>query len=177
MAQTKICRYCGQVLYSDAETCDYCGRYLFKEHDNPDLVCTKCKSPVNTDDNFCQKCGAVFNIPSEPIEPLPVRHNIAEIPYNIIVFFTSIAVSIAATVFFTVGKEINIGQIFVYWGVAFVASEILLYIYFLPSIIAIENNNTNAYFIYVCNLLFGVTVVGWIVALVFAFQTRKPPRV
>lgn len=174
MGNTKICRYCGNVLYSDAETCEYCGNYLLKEHDNPDLYCKKCKAPVNTDDNFCQECGAMFNMPPEDIIK-PKMHNMAGIPYNIGIFLTSLAIGFAMTVFYTSGKEVSLGENFVYFGIAFVISEILLYIYFLPSILAIENNNRNAYFIYICNLLLGITIVGWIVAMVYATQSKNVP--
>lgn len=170
MGDTKICRYCGNVIYSDEETCEFCGKYLLKEHDNPDLFCAKCKAEVNTDDNFCQRCGAVFNIPEEEVIA-PIRHNIAGIPYNIGIFLTSIAASIAITVFYTSGKDT--GFDFAFLGLAFVLAEIFLYIYFLPAILAFENNNPNAYFIYVLNLLLGVTVVGWILALVFALKSDK----
>ena len=174
MEQTKICRYCGNVVYKDEQTCQYCGNYLFKEHDNPELFCKKCKAPVNTDDNFCQACGAMFNLPPEDIvKERSERHNMAGIPYNIGILLTSFVISIAITVINTLGKGTPIGEIFVLWGISFVAAEILMYIYFLPSIIAIENNNSNGYFIYVCNLFLGVTVVGWILALVLALNSKQ----
>jgi len=174
MGQTKICRFCGNVIYSDAQTCEYCGRYLCKPHDNPDLVCATCKAPVNTDDNFCQNCGAVFNIPEKTYDtPMVVKGNMMGIPYNLGIFLTSIAASIAITVFATSGKDTTVGQYFLYAGIGFVVAEICFYIYFLPSIIAIEKNHPNSYLIYFCNLLLGITVVGWFVALTFALQSKK----
>lgn len=172
----KICRYCGQIIDRYAQNCEFCGRYLMKPHDNPDLVCIKCKAPVNTDDNFCQKCGAIFKIPENNEDEHSIQHNIAGIPYHIGILLTSFAVAFAVTVFCNVGKETIIGGDLVFFSIAFVVSEILLYIYFLPSIIAIENNHTNACLIYVCNLLLGVTVVGWFVALVLALQSNSNKR-
>ena len=172
MADTKICRYCGNVIPFNSENCRYCGKYLFKEHDHPDLYCKKCKSEVNTDDNFCQKCGAVFNIPEETYDVPINNRNLAGIPYNIGILFTSIAISIAATLVAATGKDSSVGQLSITFGVAFILAEIFLYIYFLPSILAIENNHPNTYFIYVCNLLFGVTIIGWFIVLVLAMQSK-----
>ena len=173
MGQTKICRYCGNVIDVDAENCEYCRKYLYKEHDNKDLFCAKCKAPVNTDDNFCQKCGAVFNIPDENEFNQPVEHNVNGIPYNIGILLTSFAISIAATVFAAVGKETTVGGNCVFFGIAFIIAEIFLYIYFLPSIIAIENNRPNTLLIYICNLLLGVTVIGWFFALILSLQSNQ----
>ena len=53
----------------------------------------------------------------------------------------------------------------------FIISEIFLYIYFLPSILAIENNKPNVLVLYLCNLLFGVTIIGWLVTLVMSFPS------
>jgi RNA polymerase subunit RPABC4/transcription elongation factor Spt4 len=168
MSGTKICRYCGQVIDSKAEVCKYCKKNLMKEHDNPDLFCKRCKAPVNTDDNFCQKCGAIFNIPETPV---PLEHNMYGIRYNIGIFLTSLAASFAITILYNSGKETTVVGNSITFCVAFIIAEIFLYIYFLPSILAFERNNPNAYFIYVCNLLFGVTVIGWIISLVFALKS------
>ena len=174
MSQTKICRYCGSVIYSDQETCEYCGKYLLKEHDNEELFCSKCKAPVNTDDNFCQKCGAVFNLNFNREELMISRkHNMSEIHYNIGILITSFILSIALTILAANGKEPAIGQNLIYFSIAFIGIEIFLYIYLLPSIIAIENNNPNIYLIYICNLLLGITVVGWFVALGLAMQSKQ----
>ncbi len=50
---------------------------------------------------------------------------------------------------------------------------ILLAVYFLPSIIGWEKANSGA--IFLLNLLLGWTVVGWIVALVWASTVEKEP--
>lgn len=175
MADTKTCRYCGNIIDSSAQNCPYCGRYLYKKSDNSELVCAECKAPVNTDDNFCQACGAVFSLPKNditiPIEP--PKGNLLGIPYNIIILLTSFAASIAITLFVTVGKETNVGQMFLVFGIAFVAAIVSFYIYFLPSIIAIEKNHKNTSFIYLLNLLLGITVIGWFLTLILALQSEQ----
>jgi len=175
MGQTKICRYCGNIVYSDAQTCEFCGKYLLKKHDNPDLYCAKCKAPVNTDDNYCQNCGAVFCIPENNtnIKEEPAKGNLIGIPYNIGILFTSFAASFAITVFLTAGKETSFGQNSIYFCIAFIVAEIFFYIYFLPSIIAIEKNHPNIYPIYFCNLILGITIIGWFVTLFFALQSKQ----
>ena len=172
MSDTKTCRYCGQIIYSDAQNCEYCGKFLNKEHDNPDLYCKKCKAPVNTDDNFCQNCGAIFNIPEDDGNAGEFIHNIAGIPYHLGILLTSLAASFAITVFMS-EADTTIGEKSILFGVAFIVAEIAFYIYFLPSILAIENNNPNAYAIYLCNLLLGVTVIGWFVAFMLAQRPKK----
>lgn len=49
----------------------------------------------------------------------------------------------------------------------------LLFIYFLPWIIAENSKHTNENAIFVLNLLAGWTFVGWIVALVWAFTAQN----
>jgi hypothetical protein len=49
-------------------------------------------------------------------------------------------------------------------------------IYFLPSIVASNRRHQNAEAIAVLNLLLGWTVLGWIVALVWAFTAVQRPR-
>ncbi|MBR6127540.1 superinfection immunity protein [bacterium] len=173
MADTKICRYCGNVIPRNAENCGYCGKYLLKKHDNPDLVCEECKAPVNTDDNFCQECGAIFGLPEVVINPEPYKGNMLGIPYNIGILLTSFAASIAVTVFATSGKDMTTGGYALFFSIAFIVSEIVLYIYFLPSILAIEKNNPNALMIYICNLLFGITIIGWFVTLIMGLQSNE----
>ena len=166
MSEMKICRHCGNEIKSDAKKCKYCKREV-NIPDTPELYCTKCKAPVNTEDNFCQRCGAIFNIPD--FEP-PAKHNVHEIPYNIGILLKALAVSFAITVFATSGKDVTSGGMAVYFITAFIISEIFLYIYFLPTILAIEKNKDNALFLYVCNLLFGITIIGWFAALVIAIK-------
>ena len=165
MAQ-KICRHCGNYIYEKAKKCKYCKSEL-DIGNTPDMFCTRCKAPVHVDDNFCQYCGAIFNIP-EDFEK-PVIHNIMGIPYHIIILLMTIAISTAITIFTSAGKETAFD--FIFFIVAFIAVEFILYIYFLPSIIAIENNHRNTLIIYITNLLFGITIIGWFVTLVMAIQS------
>lgn len=46
-------------------------------------------------------------------------------------------------------------------------------LYFLPLIVAVTRNHHNAMAISVLNLLAGWTVLGWLVAIVWAFTSRR----
>ena len=81
----------------------------------------------------------------------------------------NIAISAALTVLTGSGKETAFD--FIFFIVAFIAVEFILYIYFLPSIIAIENNHRNTLIIYITNLLLGIAIIGWFVTLVMAIQS------
>ncbi|MGD9850152.1 MAG: superinfection immunity protein [Nitrospirales bacterium] len=50
-----------------------------------------------------------------------------------------------------------------------------LALYFLPTGIAVDRKHRNTAPIFLVNLLFGVTLIGWAVALIWAFtdNTRK----
>ena len=167
MGKTKICRHCGNEIRSDAKKCKFCKKELEIEN-TPDMFCKRCKAPVNEADNFCQYCGAIFNIPEDLDNH--EKHNINGIPYNLGIFLKALTLSFAVTVFSTSGKDMTSGGTFIYYSVAFLISEVFLYIYFLPSIIAIENNKPNMFFLYICNLFLGVTIVGWFIALKFALS-------
>ncbi len=52
---------------------------------------------------------------------------------------------------------------------------VLLTIYFLPTLIALMRHHHNRLAIFILNLLLGWTLLGWIVAMVWAF-TKPPAR-
>jgi uncharacterized membrane protein YhaH (DUF805 family) len=56
----------------------------------------------------------------------------------------------------------------------FVSAFVML-IYFLPTIIAVFRKSPKTGLVVILNLFFGLTVVGWILALIFAF--KEPDRV
>jgi protein-S-isoprenylcysteine O-methyltransferase Ste14 len=67
---------------------------------------------------------------------------------------------------------------------AVAALLLVLYIYFLPTITAIKRNSPYKTAVVIVNLLFGVTLLGWVIALVLAskqptvviYNTPPPPR-
>lgn len=59
--------------------------------------------------------------------------------------------------------------------IAFAALFLVLYIYFLPTITAIKRNSPHKTAVVIVNILFGVTLIGWLVALLLA--TKQPQQV
>jgi Superinfection immunity protein len=51
-----------------------------------------------------------------------------------------------------------------------------LFVYFMPTILAKGRNHHNASAVFIINLLLGWTLVGWAVALAWAFTTPAPAQ-
>ncbi|HEY6252272.1 MAG TPA: superinfection immunity protein [Candidatus Angelobacter sp.] len=58
---------------------------------------------------------------------------------------------------------------------AIAALFLILYIYFLPTITAIKRNSPHKTAVVIVNIFFGVTLIGWLVALLLA--TKQPQQV
>ena len=65
----------------------------------------------------------------------------------------------------------NLSPIQMIFAVA--ALFLVLYIYFLPAITAIKRNSPHKAAVIILNLLFGVTLLGWIIALVLASKAAS----
>lgn len=61
--------------------------------------------------------------------------------------------------------------------IALAALFLVLYIYFLPTIMAIKRNSPYKTAAIIVNILFGVTLLGWIFALVLASKQKQPVAV
>jgi hypothetical protein len=48
-----------------------------------------------------------------------------------------------------------------------------LILYFIPTIVSINNNHKNTLGIFILNFFLGWTLIGWVVALVWAVSTNK----
>ena len=58
--------------------------------------------------------------------------------------------------------------------IAFAALFLVLYIYFLPTITAIRKNSPYKAAAIIVNIMFGVTILGWIIALILASKQPQP---
>ncbi|MBK2126235.1 superinfection immunity protein [Fangia hongkongensis] len=58
-----------------------------------------------------------------------------------------------------------------------VLAFILLLLYFLPSYIAFKKHHPNSIFIFIINLLFGFTLIVWLVCLILAIVYNPPVKV
>jgi Superinfection immunity protein len=61
--------------------------------------------------------------------------------------------------------------------IGFVALFFVLYIYFLPIIMAIKRNSPHKTAVIIVNIFFGVTLIGWLVALLLASKEPRSPVV
>jgi Superinfection immunity protein len=61
-------------------------------------------------------------------------------------------------------------------GVGIVFLLVVALLYFIPTILAKGRNHHNAGAVFVINLLLGWTLVGWAVALAWAFTTPPPAQ-
>ena len=50
----------------------------------------------------------------------------------------------------------------------------LVFIYFLPWVVAKEYKSVNSPAIFILNLFLGWTLIGWVIALVWAFMKPQP---
>ena len=57
--------------------------------------------------------------------------------------------------------------------IALVVIALIVAFYFLPSIVARTSRHPQTTAIYVLNALFGWTLIGWGIALIWAFTTTK----
>ena len=54
---------------------------------------------------------------------------------------------------------------------------VALFIYFIPTIVAFARNHTNALAIFILNLFLGFTLIGWVVALIWAVYNKEMPKI
>lgn len=71
---------------------------------------------------------------------------------------------IALTVF---GESDNAGSV--------LALLVILFLYFLPAVVATMRGHHNAAAITVLNIFLGCTFIGWVIALVWAFTAVQKP--
>ena len=58
----------------------------------------------------------------------------------------------------------------------FLILAILLGIYFIPTMVALDRGVMNKWSVLVINLLLGWTLIGWAVALAMAVRTQREPQ-
>lgn len=196
------CEKCGTENYDDANFCESCGEKLNKEKQNNteeknNLKCPICGNECAKEDKFCGKCGG--KLLASDIELTSITNNILhenniKCPYcqSIVsryvkkcphcgewlngvshfgcggfMMITSVILAILA---YMGGQELNI-PIFGTVGGLFLI--ILAFLYFLPSLIAEWRGHDSKTVIFIVNLLFGWTLIGWILSLIFSFTGRR----
>ena len=165
MEVTKTCPFCGKEILIKAKKCKFCGSWLNQQETQLESVqklntekieatktCPYCCQQIPQNAQKCQFCG-------EWIKQKPEKDNsvykACQIIISIIVIFIGVLLECA-----TNGG--GAGLVF-----ALIAG-IVLAIYFLPTTIADNKRHKNTTSIFVVNLFFGCTLIGWVIALVWA---------
>nr|MBQ0091607.1 superinfection immunity protein [Candidatus Enterousia merdequi] len=52
----------------------------------------------------------------------------------------------------------------------------LTFIYFIPTFVACSRHHINALAIFILNLFLGCTIVGWVIALIWAVYKQEPEK-
>lgn len=172
--ETKICPFCGKEISIRAKKCKYCGKWLndlqqennnkYKsdiKHQNSDVdlrsqnnekICPYCcqKIPINA--QKCQFCGEWLN-------QKPEKENSAYKAFQIIIGMIIVIVGVLLECASNGGGA---GLVFA------IVAIIAMGIYFLPTTIADNKRHKNTTAIFVVNLFFGYTIIGWVIALIWA---------
>jgi len=195
---TKICPQCGNECKSDDFFCNKCGCDLKKEK-----KCPNCGISYKDGDTFCGECGRKlsnadvtknisqsqttnYNASASAIKckycGSQISSGIKKCPHcgewleggsgcgcgcsGLLV----ILCIIGAIFLSYIGESINLPFIGELTGGAIVIVTIC---YFFPSLIAEVRNSENSILVFLLTLFFGWSVIGWILALIFAFTGRR----
>lgn len=56
------------------------------------------------------------------------------------------------------------------------ALALIVFVYFIPTIVACSRNHINSLAIFILNLFLGFTLVGWVAALIWAVYKPEPVK-
>lgn len=143
--KTKNCPYCGGEIYETAQKCRHCGKWLNEQKQ----ICPYCLKEIPLNAKKCSFCGSsVQRKKSELVK-------CANILLNILIVLISAGVEVASN---------GTGAGFLLALVLIVCSAL----YFLPTRIADGKMHKQTNIIFLVNLLFGITFIGWVAALIWA---------
>ena len=143
--KTKQCPFCGGEIFEDAQKCRHCKKWINEQKQ----VCPYCLKEIPLNAKKCYFCGSV------------VKRKKSEIVNCMAILLFVLLVFIGA-----LGEVISNGS-----GFGLVLAIILLVcsaIYFLPTYIANEKLHKQTNLIFLVNLFFGFTFIGWVAALIWA---------
>ncbi|MCQ2789440.1 MAG: superinfection immunity protein [bacterium] len=173
---TKECPFCKKEIPIKAKKCKYCGNWLNEEiqpnatndnsNNNNEILtnnkessktCPYCCQQIPTNAKKCQFCG-------EWVEKKPTKE-----PFGMCI--VDVLNGIFGILAIIIGICIGVGTNSAGIGIAaIIIAFIVLYIYLLPTYIATDRKHPHTLAIFLVNLLFGETIIFWIVTLVWALS-------
>lgn len=146
----KFCKNCGNQLV-ELQTTEEKNNNYYENEDNKGTMtkCPYCYSAVPKYAKKCPKCGEWL----ERDTPLGCYTIL-----SVLVFLSSLGI-------FNLITEDGVTAFFISLAVVFV-----LWIYFIPAWIAEIRNNPSTTAIFVVNLFLGWSLIGWVIALIWALS-------
>lgn len=150
----KFCKNCGNKLVELQDTekniiQSDVNEYRDDENNESMIKCPYCYSPVPRHAKKCPKCGEWL----EKDTPLGCYTIL-----SIIVFLSSLGILNSALQDGFTAFLMSLAIVFILW------------IYFIPAWIAEIRNNPSTTAIFVVNLFFGWSLIGWVIALIWALS-------
>lgn len=147
----KLCPYCNGEIIANAQKCKHCGKWLNEQMQ----ICPYCMKEIPANAKKCSFCGST--VQKKKSELVRFMATLA----IIVIVLISVGLGLFAE---SSGTDGDFGGF-----VGFILL-ILLEIYFIPTHIAYEKIHRHTNFIFLVNMLFGYTIIGWIVCLVWALN-------
>ncbi|MBD5401769.1 superinfection immunity protein [bacterium] len=159
----KECPFCGEKINENAFKCKYCGEWLNKtvphslssnqqtSENSSYKTCPYCCKEIPVNAKKCQFCGEWIKVKPKNENQI---YRYAKIALEIIIILIGILLECISG-----GSGAGLGFAFI--------AVICLELYFLPTTIADNRRHRHTTIIFIINLFFGYTVIGWVAALVW----------
>lgn len=142
---TKKCQFCGGEISEYAETCEHCGKVLEGK------LCPYCKQKIPVSAKKCHFCGS----------------HVERTKSKLVEFVNGVG-GVILILLIIAGLTVDESGVSLIGALIFMIGWI---IYFLPTNIADDKMHRQTVPILLVNLVFGVTFIGWIIALVWALSS------
>lgn len=164
--QTNKCPYCGAKYELGDLFCGECGKRLLVNRE-----CTSPNSSTVSNTEFCRFCKT--SIP-KGVKKCPHCGEWIEGGSH----FGCGSIIMIATIILGIISALGAFSFEIPWlgevtGVVGVIFVIIVWLYLLPSLIADSRGHESKFGIFLVNLFFGWSVIGWFVALILAFSGKR----
>ena len=163
--ETKICPYCGGIVLNKAKKCKHCGEWLVSvqntEKSYQTKECPYCCQQIPVQAKKCPSCGEWVDRKENAAVGCLTESVMGCCGVIILILF------VFGILFLAAGDSgIYLAMIAFYFLVGVAG----LFLYFVPSVIANKNKHRHTIIIFVINLFFGWSIIGWIAMLIWALS-------